>query len=193
MGLIVNKGDIMEIKSCVVNTISKEELRAIETICFEQDIVRCGSGRDHLEMDVDRIKICEDISIISGNYPELPHYTAYEFIKKFGKVTGYKSKYRIKTKEEFIEEFGEGWRNKTGYYFADSMDCLFGKGLTEDEAEEYLTRSEIEIDAWNISKDMITEIKQKKPNIIDKFITTQKVTLNDSLYRHKKVNLNQND
>ena len=38
-------------------------------------------------------------------------------------------KYRVKTKEEFINEFGENWRNvrRGGLsYFAECVDCLFG-------------------------------------------------------------------
>ena len=192
----------MKIKSCTVSINSKKELYDVETVCFAHNIdwYYCGNThRDDKDINIIFINGNDaDMVVTDENmHTDVPGYTAEEFIKKFGKTTEYKQKYRIKTKEEFIDEFGKGWRDKTEYYFATSMDDLFGNALTEAEAEEYLTKSEIENCGWNISKDMITEIKQekhkqKKPSIIDRFITTQKVVLSDSLYRHRTVNLNQN-
>lgn len=36
-------------------------------------------------------------------------------------------KIRIKTEQEFLKEFGEGWRNKTQRPFTKSMDYLFNR------------------------------------------------------------------
>ncbi len=42
-------------------------------------------------------------------------------------------KYRIKTEEEFIKEFGEGWRSKITWNEATGIDIFFGVGLTYEE------------------------------------------------------------
>jgi len=196
----------MKIETCTISIDSKAELYDVETTCFDQDIVWCGSGRDHISVIVEEIKIeDEEMSIISSEYSELPHYTAKEFIKKFGGTTNHKQRYRIKTKEEFVEEFGENWRSEIELGFVNDMNFLFGRELTEDEknrisTEDMTIRSDDSSISWSISEDMITEIKREKVkqkakwNIIDKIVPkTQRVTLSDSLYRRKKVNLNQNN
>lgn len=41
-------------------------------------------------------------------------------------------KYRFKTKQEFLDEFGDRWRNdplNTGSDFIQPMDCLLGKDI----------------------------------------------------------------
>lgn len=186
----------MKIEDCTVDVGSKKELYDVETICFAQDIVWCGSGRDHLNVSVDKIEIKKDMSITHKDEPKLPNYTADEFIKKFGENT--KSKHRIKTKEEFINEFGDNWEGKAAWNSSGGMDYLFGHELTDDEEKKYLSTSwSIMIDDWILNTNTITEIKQtntqrRKTSIIDKFISTPKVTLSDSLYKKRKVNLEQN-
>ena len=70
-------------------------------------------------------------------------------------------KYRIKTKEEFIDEFGEDWRNdngicRNGYYFNPDMDYLFGFELSNYKNKDY---TRIPGTEWVITKDMIKEVR----------------------------------
>ena len=81
----------MEIGKCIVTDISKEELYDVETVCFARDIIWCGSGRKHTTYYSYYKTIIvreEQKYIATTNYPEpeYPHYTAKEFIKKFGKT-----------------------------------------------------------------------------------------------------------
>lgn len=69
---------------------------------------------------------------------------------------GMKVRYRIKTEEEFIEEYGEGWRNEVNWSVSTSMDYLFGR--------EVETNIKHKVDAWTIWPDMITEITAFKPS-----------------------------
>jgi len=73
-------------------------------------------------------------------------------------------KYRFKTEQEFIEEFGKEWRNqlaKNKYpnMWVASMDYLFGEVLEPIIAETYykFPSSDISIDGWAIDKKMITD------------------------------------
>ncbi len=44
-------------------------------------------------------------------------------------------KYRFKTEEEFIKEYGENWRDYTDWNSHGEMDYLFGKKLDQDFPE----------------------------------------------------------
>ena len=57
--------------------------------------------------------------------------------------------YRIKTEAEFIEEFGEDWREKIRYVWVDEMNYLYGFELMS--GEEHC------LDDYFISEDMITD------------------------------------
>ena len=64
-------------------------------------------------------------------------------------------KYRFKTKEEFIKEFGKNWENKVTYGWSEDMNKFFGqpmKALDKLENEE-----DICVGGWTISRDMITK------------------------------------
>ena len=82
------------------------------------------------------------------------------------------SKYRVKTEKEFIDEFGENWREKLGQYFALAMDCLFGMSLDKiefndckenvcewvengDPTDDVLVKSPAQ-EYW-VSRDMVTD------------------------------------
>ena len=61
------------------------------------------------------------------------------------------TQYRIKTEQEFIEEFGCRWRVIVeNEWISPEMDHLFGK-LVE-------TNDEQEIDTWSVSPSMITSL-----------------------------------
>lgn len=69
-------------------------------------------------------------------------------------------KYRIKTKEEFIRDFGQGWRKVVRYSFTPDMDYLLGQPL-----ESYNPNSLGNLaDQWSISKDMVTTDPIIEPN-----------------------------
>ena len=68
------------------------------------------------------------------------------------------TKYRFKTEEEFIKEFGKNWQNKVKYGWIREMDEFFGKSMKELKAFDY--EKEVCIDGWCISRDMITNNKQ---------------------------------
>lgn len=142
---------------CIVTIKSKEGLRHIENICFRNNIEWCGSGKEHIPHrcnsdDKMGISIDNDISLTSDLthfcYDDFAKYTVTQFVAKYGK----KSKYRIKTKKEFIDEFGFDWRNKTQCGFVNSMDKFLGRILTGSEAHNMLVNDKISISSWNISK-----------------------------------------
>lgn len=75
-------------------------------------------------------------------------------------------KYRIKTEEEFVKEFGSNWREEIHLGWAEHMDYLFGKPIIDktfkkvnniDSNTIYRTNDGSQ---WNISKDMIMEVKE---------------------------------
>lgn len=92
------------------------------------------------------------------------------------------SKYRIKTRREFLDEFGEDWRDEAGNYFAPEMDVLLGMSLDEIEFDDCCEnirewvencaphddmRIDAPLDGYYISRDMVTakdapSVKPKK-------------------------------
>lgn len=80
--------------------------------------------------------------------------------------------WRIKTKEEFRQEFGKRWRSTlpSKCNFPEEMDFLLGQHLTETFSKSFLLeiktnrfgtdlsflRLRKNIESWNISPDMIT-------------------------------------
>ena len=75
-------------------------------------------------------------------------------------------RYRFKTKEEFLEEFGWNWRNKIqcGWVTSGRMDYLFNMELKYDTYEYYIIGGKLPLDLrlkigmWDISMDMLKEI-----------------------------------
>lgn len=73
------------------------------------------------------------------------------------------NKYRFKTEEEFIKEFGENWKNDISKCWNNegSMDYLFGKNITPMEmGSDGLPNTSI--DTWGISSDMYICIGKSK-------------------------------
>ena len=79
-------------------------------------------------------------------------------------------KYRFKTEEEFIKEFGKNWRYKVDCCWVDSMDEFLGKPmevLNKLDSEKTICVGS----GWTVSRDMITkndriiEIKFKDKNV----------------------------
>lgn len=65
--------------------------------------------------------------------------------------------YRIKTKDEFISQYGTDFRNKVCYSWTQSMDYLFGKQLTKKQSNDLKEMGYTYIDEWCISGDMVTK------------------------------------
>lgn len=80
-----------------------------------------------------------------------------------------KLKFRIKTKSEFIEEFGVAWDVKIHKGWNDNMNRFFGQHITVKHNEKIVSLlcgfekdgciMDKEIcDGWRISKDMIKQV-----------------------------------
>ena len=76
-------------------------------------------------------------------------------------------KYRFKTEEEFIKEFGNNWWAKVDGYWAEGMNRFLGKPMKELNELEH---SRIAfVDGWRISRDMVVENRQTvEPKFEDK-------------------------
>lgn len=68
-------------------------------------------------------------------------------------------KYRIKTKQEFIDEFGERWRTMVRFHFTESMNHLLGVEVDIPIYDNILIPNIFL--GWNISTDMLIELKKK--------------------------------
>ncbi len=109
--------------------------------------------------------------------------------------------YRFKTEEEFIEEFGEDWKDALidsggpNWTTAGEMDHLFGKDFPFKENELNLTDSTYPIDGrwndpesiynWLISWDMLTKNKPIQPSYKPKKIDRTLESLNFEEYLKK--------
>ena len=69
-------------------------------------------------------------------------------------------RYRIKTEQEFLDEYGYKWRNsdyktREGYFFNPSMDYLLGTEINYNgvDYDMYIPHT-----GWQITKDMIKKI-----------------------------------
>lgn len=65
-------------------------------------------------------------------------------------------KYRFKTKEEFIKEYGDDWRRQVEHSWVKSMDYLFG--LPKNELNLLDSQNSVEVDGWTVSRSMITTV-----------------------------------
>jgi len=83
-------------------------------------------------------------------------------------------KYRIKTKDEFIREFGDNWRDKVYAGFTPKMDSLFNRTLTESEYNELCSKRGLRLPSgiysWGISEDMVY-----KPLLFSCYFTFKKM------------------
>ena len=77
-------------------------------------------------------------------------------------------KYRFKTKEEFLKEFGPDWNQQVGYGWPNPMNYLFGIDypyiLTDDR---FRNNDTDELDGWEITNKMLIK-KQQSPNYLPK-------------------------
>lgn len=71
---------------------------------------------------------------------------------------------RIKTEQEFIEEYGEDWRNRISWTTSTSMDYLFGLTLTKKQEEELKSRKRTSSGSWLIYGNMVID---EPLNILD--------------------------
>lgn len=81
--------------------------------------------------------------------------------------TAIKQRYRLKTQEEFVKEFGPNWRGETWFPWNTEMDPLLGQVLPDEyqelstaELQEYCEDEEVEMrtangNSWVFSFDMI--------------------------------------
>ena len=84
-----------------------------------------------------------------------------------------KYKYRFKTEQEFVNEFGEEWRHSVDAVFPTSMDYLLGKEFEIKYYKRFINEyGEIKsiagwlnvpkitgIGQWNVSQDMLIKFK----------------------------------
>lgn len=87
----------------------------------------------------------------------------------YNKITNKKTlhRFRIKTQEEFINQYGLGWMSIIKYFWNGDgmMDYLFGIDVENDITDEDLldddfyfnSKNDTNNHTWMISKDMITE------------------------------------
>lgn len=67
-------------------------------------------------------------------------------------------KYRFKTEEEFIREFGKNWRQVVKMGWADNMDEFLGKPM--EVLNRIESKEKMYVGGWAISRDMITKNDQ---------------------------------
>jgi len=75
-------------------------------------------------------------------------------------------KYRVKTKEEFIKEYGENWRSHhPNVTYVTSMDKYLGKEITKEEHLRLALHNNILLfDGWWFNIGMITGDKLNIPS-----------------------------
>ncbi len=68
--------------------------------------------------------------------------------------------YRIKTEEEFIEQFGRNYGDEVSYGWSEDMSHLFGKILTINQYQK-VQNGILRIEIYSIGPDMVTtEVEQ---------------------------------
>ena len=81
------------------------------------------------------------------------------------------AKYRFKTQEEFVKEYGFRWRS-VRYTFVEDMDFLFGKDYP-GEVDENFSDGVHRYSGFSISKEMLIKkliVPNYKPKKIDRTI-----------------------
>ena len=66
------------------------------------------------------------------------------------------SQLRIKTEQEFIEVFGNNWRDIIDQGWCDDMNHMFGRELTSFEEAILEKKDFIYIEGWSITLEMCT-------------------------------------
>ena len=96
-------------------------------------------------------------------------------------------KYRIRTEQEFLNEFGENWRSTVKAQFPEPMNHLLGIPLDEEDnlrLEQSKGNGHLHVDGFTISKDMIIPVD---------FTKTSSLDLNRLLKDDLKITLQQNN
>lgn len=65
--------------------------------------------------------------------------------------------YRVKTREEFVGEFGADWKRHVGYDWNYDMDKLFGRELNPVQLQKFENFGYTSMDGWSMHKNMIVE------------------------------------
>lgn len=168
-----------DIEECIIKVKTKEGLKHVENICFRNGVGWGFSGKNHLGYgrtcdNVMCIYVTSHLSLIGDmkrqEYDNVSKFTVMQFANKYGK----KPKYRIKTKQEFIDEFGDNWRREVRFAFVSEMDILFGKELTNSQVKE-LDADYTNMGGYSICKDMATTNKSPKKKTVRKTTITEKV------------------
>lgn len=149
-----------KIPDCNIKVASKEEHEMVQKICFKHGVVWCFSGESIQNYHINNIYI-KDNTMCNDSYVDGILYTFQQFCDKYDKPTTTK-KYRIKTEQEFIEEFGEDFRYAGSFTYQISNDHLFGREFTDEENTKYINGSIMCIGGWGILTREITEIKDKE-------------------------------
>jgi hypothetical protein len=135
----------------LIDSLSKED---IEKVAARVDSIVAGEKSITAEVVIPEPQRSEILSAAEKALSEKPVF-----------------RYFIKTEEEFIKEFGEGWKVKTNWSERDAMDYLFGVELSqEDYYEIQKTKNGLykkdwfshkcphKDTDWYIYKDMVKEV-----------------------------------
>ena len=218
-----------KIPDCYIKTSSKKEHEMIQKICFKHGVGWAYSGKKIENYYIDKtinIRISDNV-LLNDQFTFGVKLTFQQFCDKYndsyykseslkyGKPTTTK-KYRIKTEQEFIDEFGENWRNVVDVYFTETMDNFFGNNLTKVDVFNLKYKS-LEWDGYILTKDMVKEIKDEESmfsvkmyeqyfknsinsafGLVGKMVFDQpkkeQFKLNDSLFsRRKLIKVNQDN
>ena len=207
-------GEKMKIEECIVKIKDNDELQKLEDICFANNIGWSCGGKNHSSINVkatydefcvhvDNILSLCSLDYYKSNNGHLNFYTLSEFKKKY-KTKTIKSQIRVKTEQEFIDEFGENWvYDGVHWNSGNNMDYLFGQTLNESDKHNSTLDNKIIYrvtdkngETWDIYKNMIipvTTIKRKKKlvNLITK--NPEPVSLKNTLFKRKTIRLSTSD
>ncbi len=96
-------------------------------------------------------------------------------------------KYRIKTLEEFQEEYGKNWRNCIKCGWSEYMDEYLGKEISEDiwnKINMLGTAYISELGSWTFSKEML--IKEEDTPVVE-VITESIISIKEPISKSKTI------
>jgi len=99
--------------------------------------------------------------MLTKNEPKKPTYQSKSKITRTFESNKWYP-YRFKTKQEFIDEFGDNWSDLVQYSWCNHMNYLFGQLYPFDVTKE--TQRLNNFGGWNISWDMLTKNKPTTPS-----------------------------
>ena len=164
-----------KIPDCYIKTSSKKEHEMVQKICFKHGVGWAYSGKKIENYYIDKtinIRISDNV-LLNDQFTFGVKLTFQQFCDKYndsyykseslkyGKPTTTK-KYRIKTEQEFIDDFGEDWENKTkDTFIRPEMEKYLGITLTDENMKNIDDCKQV-FDVWHVSKDMVKEIKDEE-------------------------------